>query len=135
MLLEGIPMGLCLFPGDGEIDGPDACFSYQEFASFRRRLASGEGFSLDDMQGFGGNALWSDVTTVLEPLLNHPDDHGRNFSSEECRLILPHLEGVLADWMLGPDSNSEIRNQTRELRDLVAVLRVCVQKNVELCFM
>ncbi|MFC9431114.1 hypothetical protein [Streptomyces sp. NPDC056987] len=138
-------MGLCLFPGDGETDGPDACFSYREFASFRRRLASGEGFSLDGMQGFGGDASWSEVTTVLEPLLNHPDDHGRNFSSQECRLILPRLEDVLSDWVRAADSNSEPReigenqnqnqNQIRELRDLVVVLRVCVQKNVEMCFM
>lgn len=128
-------MGLCLFPDDGETDGPDACFSYHGFASFRRRLASEEGVPLDNMQGFGGDTSWSEVASVLEPLLNHPDDHGRNLTSEECRRIPPHLEGVLSEWRPGPDLESEARDHIRQLRDLLLVLRVCVKKNVELCFM
>ncbi|MFF6787306.1 hypothetical protein [Streptomyces sp. NPDC012510] len=128
-------MGLCLFPGDWDVEGPDACFSYREFAAFRRRLASEEGFSLDAMQGFGGEIAWDDVATVLEPLLNHPDDHGRNLTPEECGPILSRLEGFLTEWEASPEPNSECGNQIRELRDLVVVLRVCVQKNVEMCFM
>jgi len=128
-------MGVCLFPGNGETDGPDACFSYGEFSAFRRRLAAEEGFPLGDMRGFGGDTSWGEVATVLAPLLNHPDDHGRNISSQECRLILPRLEGVLSDWLSGSDSSPAARNQVRELSDLVSVLRVCVREDVELCFL
>lgn len=128
-------MGLCLFPEDGNTNGPEACYSYHEFSSFRRHLASAEGLSLDAMQGFGGDSSWDDFTTVLEPLLNHPDDHGRSISFEECSLILPRLEDLLSDLTLAPDTDSEVRNLIRQLSNLVAVLRVCVQNHVELGFM
>lgn len=128
-------MGVCLFPQDGKIDGPDACFSYREFATFRRILASEEGIVLGRMEGFGGDTPWTDGTTVFEPLINHPDDHGRDLSAEECRLITPRLEEVLSGHAMGTDLNSEKRNYVRQLSDLLTVLRVCVKKNVELGFM
>ncbi|MFD7430898.1 hypothetical protein ACFV6Z_28195 [Streptomyces sp. NPDC059818] len=128
-------MGLCLFPEDGNTDGPDACFSYHEFSSFRRHLASAEGIALDAMQGFGGDSSWDDFTTVLEPLLNHPDDHGRSISFEECGLILPHLEGLLSDLMPTSDTDPEVHNLTRQLNNLIVALRVCVQNQVALGFM
>ncbi|MFD7626806.1 hypothetical protein ACFV7Q_12370 [Streptomyces sp. NPDC059851] len=128
-------MGLCLFPDDGEVDGPDACFSYGSFAQFRRRLALAEGFQLGDMSGFGGHVAWNDVTTVLEPLLNHPDDHGRSLTSQECREILPRLEDVLSVWLSSGSHDSDMKEDISNARDLITVLKVCVQKNVELCFM
>ncbi|MFJ9788381.1 hypothetical protein [Streptomyces globosus] len=130
-----VRVGLCLFPDDGEICGPDACFSYTSFHLFRRRLASAEGFSLDGMQGFGGDIPWSDVRTVLEPLLNHPDDHGRDLTAEECAAMLPRIEEIFPDWLPGADSDPDMRHQERQLRDLISVLRVCVRKGVGMYFL
>ncbi|WP_406462084.1 hypothetical protein OH768_43365 [Streptomyces sp. NBC_01622] len=69
-------MGLMLFPGDGDVTSPDAAWSYSGFDMFRRWLAQAEGFALGEMYGFGGDRPWSSVTTVLKPLLDHPDDDG-----------------------------------------------------------
>ncbi|MHC5699884.1 hypothetical protein OTC26_000250 [Streptomyces tirandamycinicus] len=69
-------MGLVLFPGDGDNSSPDVSWSYSGFAAFRRRLAETEGFVLCEMRGFGGRRPWSEVSTALEPLLDHPDDGG-----------------------------------------------------------
>ncbi|MEV7894378.1 hypothetical protein [Streptomyces cyaneofuscatus] len=128
-------MGLCLFPGDGDTDGLDACFSYGDFALFRRRLAISEGFDLGEMFGFGGDRSWVEVSTVLEPLLNHPDDHGESLSPTECAVILPRLEAVLDEWLSVEFQDAAFEGHIRDMRDLIAVLHVCVRKNVELCFM
>ncbi|MFG2296290.1 hypothetical protein [Streptomyces sp. NPDC048603] len=128
-------MGLCLFPGDGDVDGLDVSFSYGDFALFRRRLAIAEGFDLGEMFGFGGDRPWAEVSTVLEPLLNHPDDHGESLSPSECAVILPRLEAVLVEWLSAEFRDVVFEEHIRDARDLVAVLNVCVRKNVELCFM
>ncbi|MEU5125992.1 hypothetical protein J7W19_30075 [Streptomyces mobaraensis NBRC 13819 = DSM 40847] len=128
-------MGLCLFPADGEIDGPEACFSYGGFAQFRRRLALAEKIRLEEMQGFGGDRPWADTVTAFEPLLNHPDDHGRSLTPEECRAILPRLEAVLSEWLEEEPQDPELGEHIAEARDLIAVLRVCVTKDVELSFL
>ncbi|GGT00322.1 hypothetical protein [Streptomyces chromofuscus] len=80
-------MGLTLFPGDGDDSGPDVSWSYSGFAAFRRRLAEAEGFALRDMKGFGGDRPWSEVSTVLEPLLDRPDDGGDDLSPVECAVV------------------------------------------------
>ncbi|GII96311.1 hypothetical protein Ssi02_65420 [Sinosporangium siamense] len=128
-------MGLCLFPGDGESDGPDACFSYGEFALFRRRLALAEDFHLEEMQGFGGVRPWKDVRTALEPLLNHPDDHSRSLSPLECEAIVARLENILLEWVSSESSDFELKEHIRDARKVIAVMHVCIQKNVELCLM
>ncbi|MBC2876359.1 MULTISPECIES: hypothetical protein [Streptomyces] len=128
-------MGLCLFPADGEVDGPEACFSYGGFAQFRRRLALAEQIRLEEMQGFGGDRSWNDIATAFEPLLNHPDDHGRSLTPDECRAFLPRLEAVLAEWTETEPQEPELREHIADARDLIAVLQVCVQKNVELSFL
>jgi len=73
-------MGLVLFPGDGDTTSPDVSWSYSGFAAFRRRLAQAEGFTLSEMWGFGGERPWSEVPTVLKPLLEHPDVGGDDLS-------------------------------------------------------
>ncbi|MGW3396181.1 hypothetical protein [Streptomyces hydrogenans] len=128
-------MGVCLFPGDGNIESPDACFSYREFKRFRHRLAEEEGFSMPDMEGFGGSTSWNDVSSTLKPLLDHPDDHGRNISLNECRIMLPRLESILSKIEKAPGIHIEERDQLRWLSNLVTVVRICVKKNVEMCFM
>ncbi|MGV9451605.1 hypothetical protein [Streptomyces sp. NPDC003635] len=47
-------MGLTLFPSDDDVAGPDISWSYTGFNMFRQWLAQAEGFTLDEMGGFGG---------------------------------------------------------------------------------
>lgn len=127
-------MGLCLFPGGEDVDGLDACFSYGGFAQFRRRLALAEGFSLDEMVGFGGDRPWTDVSTELEPLLNHPDDHSEDLSAADCVAVLPRLEAVLERWSQEEPRDVGMERHVEDAQRLVAVLRICVSKNVALFF-
>ncbi|WP_405608356.1 hypothetical protein [Streptomyces sp. NBC_01508] len=64
-------MGLILFPGDGDNSSPDVTWSCIRFNDFREQLAQAEGFNLPEMWGFGGDRPWSDISTPLEPLLDH----------------------------------------------------------------
>ncbi|MBT2546048.1 hypothetical protein J7E99_36640 [Streptomyces sp. ISL-44] len=127
-------MGLCVFPGDEDIDGPDACFSYGDFALFRRRLALEEGFTLDEMAGFGGDLPWTAVSSELEPLLNHPDDHSKDLSAEDCSVVLPRLEAILRRWSTEESRGTDFGRHLEDAQRLTAVMRVCVEKNVVLYF-
>ncbi|WP_346267966.1 MULTISPECIES: hypothetical protein [unclassified Streptomyces] len=69
-------MGLVLLPDDADTSSPDVSWSYSGFAAFRRRLAEKEGFALSEMWGFGGERSWREMSTALEPILDHPDDGG-----------------------------------------------------------
>lgn len=124
-------MGLCLFPDDGDIDSPDISWSYHGFGEFRRRLAEAEGFVLSEMQGFGGDRPWSDVSTALKPLLDHPDDRGE-MTSGQCAAVLPRLEAITQQWATEPDAF--LRAYVELVRQLAVVLRLCVEKDVALLF-
>jgi hypothetical protein len=126
-------MGLVLFPGDGDDSSPDVSWSYSGFAAFRRRLAQAEEFTLSEMWGFGGDRPWSGVSTVLEPLLDHPDDGGDALSPAVCAVILPRLEAITDEW--AQYSNDPLLHQhTEDARQLAGVLRLCIEKDVPLVF-
>lgn len=127
-------MGLCLFPGDEDADGPDACFSYGGFAQFRRRLALEEGFALDEMIGFGGDRPWTDLSTRLKPFLNQPDDHSKDLSVEDCAAVLPRLEAVLEHWSREEPRDEGMERHIEDAQRLTAVLRICIEKKVDLLF-
>ncbi|MET8080679.1 hypothetical protein [Streptomyces sp. NPDC005303] len=127
-------MGLVLFPGDGDNSSLDVSWSYGGFDAFRRRLAHAEGFTLSEMRGFGGDRLWSEVSTVLEPLLDHPDDGGGDLTPAACRVILPRLEAIADDWAQG-SSDPLLRRHVEDARQLAGVLRICVEKRVPLIFL
>lgn len=119
----GLPQpiaGLVLFPGDGDTSSPDVPWSYSGFAAFRRRLAQAEGFALSEMWGFGGERPWSEVSTVLESLLDHPDDGDDDLSPTECAVILPRLETITDRWANDGDD---------------ILLHEHIEKNVPLCFL
>lgn len=125
-------MGLCLFADDGDVSSPDLSLSCSGFNRFRQRLARAEGFDLPEMRGFGGDRSWSDVSTTLAPLLDHPDDDG-GLSVAECDVVLPRLEEIIARWEA--EGGDELLQQHIEYgRELVVVLRLCVDKGVELIF-
>ncbi|MFJ8509617.1 hypothetical protein [Streptomyces avermitilis] len=126
--------GLVLFPGDGDIASPDVAWSYSGFAAFRRQLARAEGFILSEMQGFGGERLWSQVTTSLEPLLDRPDDGGGELSPADCGVILPRLEAIIGQWQ-DQDDAPVLQQHIDDALQLAAVLRFCMEKNVELLFL
>ncbi|MEU2070187.1 hypothetical protein [Streptomyces anulatus] len=73
-------MGLMLSPGDDNVTSPDVSWSYTGFDMFREWLARAEGFTLAEMNGFGGDRTWNSVSTALAPLLDHPDDEGSSRS-------------------------------------------------------
>ncbi|WP_435125645.1 hypothetical protein [Actinacidiphila sp. bgisy144] len=127
-------MGLVLFPDDGDNSSPDVSWSYSGFAAFRRRLAEAEGFVLSEMWGFGGERPWSGVSTALEPLLDHPDDGGDDLSPAECASILVRLEAITDQWAR-EGSDQLLQQHIEDARQLAAVLRLCIQKDVPLVFL
>ncbi|MWA08455.1 hypothetical protein [Streptomyces sp. BA2] len=125
-------MGLMLFPGDDDVASPDVSWSYTGFSMFRKWLAQAEGFSLAEMDGFGGDRPWSSVSTTLAPLLNHPDDEG-DLTPAQCAAMLPRLETILNQRQ--PDNSDPVfRRRSEDVSELVTVLRICVDKDVELIF-
>ncbi|MFF8691989.1 hypothetical protein ACF08W_07260 [Streptomyces sp. NPDC015144] len=125
-------MGLMLFPDDYDVASPDVSWSYTGFGMFRKWLAQTEGLVLAEMNGFGGDRQWSSVSTTLEPLLNHPDDDGPDFTPAQCASLLPRLEEI-RDHRL-PDDDLVLRRCIEDVSQLVTVLRFCVDKNVGLIF-
>ncbi|MEV5150012.1 hypothetical protein [Streptomyces sp. NPDC052727] len=126
-------MGLVLFPGDGDNSSLDVSWSYSGFAALRRHLAQAEGFDLSEMRGFGGDRPWSKVSTVLEPLLDHPDTGGDDLSPVDCAVILHRLEAIADEWSQDCD-NTLLHQHITDARRLAVVLRLCVEKQVPLLF-
>lgn len=121
-----------LFPGDDDVASPDVSWSYTGFSMFRKWLAQAEGFTLTEMNGFGGERQWRSVSTTLAPLLNHPDDEG-SLAPAQCAAMLPRLEAIL-DQRQSDYSDPVIRRRIEDVRQLITVLRFCVDKDVELIF-
>ena len=123
-----------LFPGDGDVSSPDVEWSYSGFDRLRRRLAHAEGFMLDTTAGFDGDRPWSEVATVLEPLLNHPDDHGE-LTPADCAAIVPRLTKIHDQWSAtATGDDALLAEHISDLRKLLTVLDICRDKNVDLFF-
>ncbi|MEO3787381.1 hypothetical protein ABGB12_28985 [Actinocorallia sp. B10E7] len=125
-------MGLCLCPNDGEVTSPDLSMPCTGFGRFRERWAQAEGIVLSEMCGFGGERQWSDVATTLEPFLNHSDCDGE-LSPAECAALLPRMEEIFLQWRNEAD-DPLLRQHIEYGRQLLVVLRFCVEKDVELLF-
>ncbi|WP_435207067.1 hypothetical protein, partial [Streptomyces sp. bgisy104] len=119
-------------PGDGDLTSPDISWSYSGFSAFRQRLAQAEGFTLPDMWGFGGDRRWSEISSTLEPLLDHPDDAG-DLSAADCARVLPRLAEIITEWEAEGGDPTLLRH-IEDARQLVIVLKVCVDSDVELLF-
>ncbi|MET7728796.1 hypothetical protein [Streptomyces mirabilis] len=132
-VIEEDMVGLVLFPGDDDTGSQDVSWSYTGFGVFRRWLAQAEGFILDEMRGFGGQRPWSDVSTTLTPLLNHPDDGGPDLTSAQCAAILPRLREIADQWHEG-SADSLLQRHTNDIGQLVVVVQLCVEKDVGLLF-
>jgi hypothetical protein len=126
-------VGLVLFPGDDDTSSPDVSWSYTGFRVFRRWLAQAEGINLDEMHGFGGHRAWSNVSTTLTPLLNHPDDDGPDLSPTQCASVLPRLQQI-ADQRHEGSIEPVVQRHIDDARQLVAVLQFCAEKDVDLLF-
>ncbi|MFF3957326.1 hypothetical protein ACFYY1_29550 [Streptomyces sp. NPDC001890] len=127
-------VGLTLFPGDGDVSSPDVSWSCISFNAFRERLARAEGFSLPEMWGFGGNRPWSDISTTLEPLLDHPDAGGDDLSTAHCAAMLPRLQAITGEWLEKPDEPL-LQQHIQDAQRLMVVLRFCVDESVALIFL
>ncbi|MES9524135.1 hypothetical protein [Streptomyces capoamus] len=112
---------------------PDVSWSYSGFNVFRRWLAEAEGFTLADMYGFGGDRPWSSVSTPLTPLLDHPDDDGPDLTLAQCTVILPRLEAII-DQRQHDGSDPVLQRRIDDARQLVTILKLCLDKGVELIF-
>ncbi|MFF3835568.1 hypothetical protein ACFYXX_32965 [Streptomyces sp. NPDC002458] len=124
-------MGLMLSPGDDDVTSPDVSWSYTGFNMFREWLAEAEGFALAEMNGFGGSRMWGSVATTLTPLLDHPDDEG-SLTPAQCAAMLPRLEAITYESHEEEDPVHERR--VDDVRQLVAVMKYCLEKEVELVF-
>ncbi len=126
-------MGLVLFPRDDNVTSPDVSWSYTGFNKFREWLAQAEGFALAEMHGFGGDRPWSSVSTTLAQLLDHPDDDAPDLTPAQCAAMLPRLEAIL-DQRQHDGGDPVLQRHTDDARHLVAVMRFCLNKDVELIF-
>ncbi|WP_405824336.1 hypothetical protein OG705_29475 [Streptomyces sp. NBC_00838] len=126
-------MGLVLFPGDGDTCSPDVSWSCTGFDVFRQWLAQAEGFELDEMAGFGGQRPFKDVSSTLAPLLDHPDNDGPDLTPIQCAAILPRLEEIAGQPQEG-STDPLLQRHLDDARHLVAVLQLCVDKDVDLIF-
>lgn len=124
-------MGLMLFPGDGDVTSPNISWSYTGFNMFREWLAQAEGFTLAEMNGFGGDRPWTSVSTTLAPLLDHPDDAGPDLPPAQCAAMLPRLE-ALTDQRRHDGSDPVLQRRIDDTRQLITVMKFCVDKDVEL---
>ncbi|MFB6961725.1 hypothetical protein ACFCYB_33250 [Streptomyces sp. NPDC056309] len=125
-------MGLMLFPGDGDVTSPDVSWSYAGFNMFREWLAHAEGFTLAEMNGIGGGHTWSSISTTLAPLLDHPDDDG-SLTPTQCAAMLPRLEAII-DQLQHEDSDPVLQRRVDDARQLVTVMKYCLDKDVERIF-
>ncbi|MFD5337597.1 hypothetical protein [Streptomyces hawaiiensis] len=125
-------MGLMLSPGDDDGASPDISWSYFGFSLFWQWLAEVEGFTLAEMDGFGGDRPWCSVSTTLAPLLDHPDDEG-DLTPAQCVAMLPRLEAIL-DQQQPDDSDPVLLRRLDDLSQLVTVMRFCSGKDVGLIF-
>jgi len=75
----------------------DVGWAYSGFNRFRDRLTKELGFSLKDMEGFGGNKSWDKIKDPILPLLNHSDCDG-NLTPEECKEVAPRLRELVQNW-------------------------------------
>ncbi|WP_105974395.1 hypothetical protein [Streptomyces geranii] len=126
-------MEIVLYPGDDDVTGPKAVWPRARFLAFRRWLAQAEGFVLDEMDGFGGQRPWSDVSTPLAPFLDHPDDDGPDLTPPQCAAVQARLAEIADRWSEGGD-DPVVRRHIDDARQLVVVLRCCVEKDVDLFF-
>ncbi len=122
-----------LFPGNDDVASPDVSWSHTGFSMFRKRLAQAEGFTLTEMNAFGGKRQWRSVSTTLAPPLNHPDNDGPDLTPAQCAAMLPRLEAIL-DQQQSDDSDPVIRRRIEDARQLITVLQFCVDKDVKLIF-
>lgn len=86
------------------------------------------------MWGFGGDRRWSDVSTALEPLLDHPDVGGDDLATAECAAMLPRLNEIISQWLEEP-GDPILQQHIQDARQLAVVLRFCVDEGVELVFL
>ncbi|MCX5152127.1 hypothetical protein OHB36_36255 [Streptomyces sp. NBC_00320] len=96
-------------------------------------LAQAEGFDLDEMWGFGGDRPSSEVSTVLEPLLDHPDVGGDDLSPFSCVVMLPRLEAITGEWAQRSD-DPLLHQHIEEACRLADVVRFCLEGQVSLLF-
>lgn len=84
------------------------------------------------MWGFGGDRQWSEISSTLEPLLDHPDDSG-DLSAADCARVLPRLAEIITEWET-VEGDPAVSRHIEDARQLVIVLNICVDSNVELLF-
>ncbi|MEU5959386.1 hypothetical protein [Streptomyces sp. NPDC047525] len=126
-------MGLMLFPGDADVTSPDISWSAHGFSMFRQWLAQAEGFDLSEMCSFGGERQWSSVSTTLTPLLDHPDDDGPDLTPGQCAGMLPRLEAIISQRQ-HDGGDLVVQRRMDDTRQLVTVMKFCVNADVELIF-
>ncbi|MFJ3720804.1 hypothetical protein [Streptomyces sp. NPDC090057] len=125
-------MGLMLCPAGDDVASPDISWSHYGFNLFREWLAQVEGFALPEMVGFGGKRAWSSITTTLAPLLNHPDDTG-DLTPIQCMAMLPRLKEIVGERPQVVD-DPVLQRRINDTRQLIAVMKYCVDKGVPLDF-
>ncbi len=86
------------------------------------------------MRGFGGERPWSEVSTALEPLLDHLDAGGDDLSPDECASVLVRLEAIADQWAR-EGGDQPLRQHIEDASKLAGVLRLCIEKGVPLAFL
>ncbi|MCC3766853.1 hypothetical protein [Streptomyces sp. UNOC14_S4] len=106
-------MPVTLHPDSHDPGDPEVSLAWWMFHAFQDRLAAAEGFT---------------------PLIDLPEDDGGQLPPDVCAQLLPRLEALVDRWRQKPDPQNDplLPRHTEIAAELVAVLRVCVAKDVEL---
>ncbi|MEV6960689.1 hypothetical protein AB0M97_16130 [Streptomyces sp. NPDC051207] len=72
------------------------------------------------------------VSITLAPLLDHPDDVG-SLTTAQCAAMLPRLEAII-DQHHHEDSDPVLQRRVDDTRQLVTVMKYCLDRGVELLF-
>lgn len=105
-------------------------WDYLSFNAFRERLATMEGIFLPDMQGYGGDRSWDEISSDLKPLLDHSDCEGE-LTPQECAQVASRLRVLLALW---PRDESGMDYDRRNCKLLASCMEDCAHDGHRLVF-
>jgi hypothetical protein len=106
-------------------------WSYSGFGMWRSEIARHEGFELKEMDGFGGDRPWDEISSVLKPLLSHSDCDGV-LTAQECAAMYQRLREVVDELWPAWDE-SEMYSRVRGI-DLADVMQWAAENGDELEF-
>lgn len=115
-------------------EGQRACWSYEGFNTFRKRLVALSGVVLEEMQGFGGSRSWKGVPLGgIGELIRHYDDAGI-LTAPVCGRMAPNLLSLLERLNAAAAGDDGVSYDVQMGRILTQMMEHCAERGVPLEF-